>query len=99
MLEWVHNLLVWRTRGLQRPLPAFRNSAEAFAASMHSSGDVEQARKVARAIWSDGDYPENADPHHELIGRHHGDAMLDESFEDFAMALFLPLFDAVEEIK
>ena len=99
MLEWVHNLLVWRTRGLQRPLPAFRNSAEAFAASMRSSGDVEQARKVALAIWSDGDYPENADPHHELIGRHHGDAMLDESFEDFAMALFLPLFDAVEEIK
>ena len=99
LLEWVHNLLVWRTRGLQRPLPAFRNSAEAFAASMQSSGDLELARNVARAIWSDGDFPENADPHHELIGRHHGDAVLDESFEDFAMALFLPLFDAAGEIK
>ncbi len=99
MLEWVHNLLVWRTRGLQRPLPAFRKSAEAFAASMKRSDDLEKARTAACTTWSDSDYPENADPHHELIGRHHGDAVLDESFEDFAMALFLPLFDAVGEFK
>ena len=97
MLDWIHDLLVWRARGLQQPLTAFRNSAEAFASSMQRFADPEHARKDARATWSDGDYPENADPHHELLSRHYGDAVLDESFEKFATELFLPLFDAVGE--
>ncbi|MBL0165271.1 MAG: exodeoxyribonuclease V subunit gamma [Xanthomonadales bacterium] len=99
MLDWICNLVAWRTRGLQRPLTAFRNSAEAFAASMQRYGVAEKAREAARKVWSDGDFPENADPHHELLARHHGDAVLDESFESFATDVFLPLFEAVGEIR
>ncbi len=99
MLEWIGSLLIWRTCGLRQPLTAFRESAEAFAASMKRYGVEESAREAARKAWSEGNYPECADPHHALLARHHGDAVLDDAFEAFAKDLFLPLFDAVTEAK
>ncbi|HPG93098.1 MAG TPA: exodeoxyribonuclease V subunit gamma [Dokdonella sp.] len=96
--NWIRDLLVWRARGLQWPLPAFPKSAEKFAASLISSGDRDRARKAAQAAWSDDDWPESADPHHALVARHHAEAVHGELFERFAEALFLPLLAATEVI-
>ena len=96
--DWLRKLLLWRAHGLRQPLAAFRKSAEAFAAKLQATGDLQQARIGARAIWSGENFPESADPYNELLARHRGDALLDASFEDFATDLFLPLYAAVGEM-
>jgi exonuclease V gamma subunit len=98
VVQWINDLLVWRARGLSRPLPAFRKSAEAFAAAFQRSADEGQARRAALAAWSEGDFPESADLHHQLFARHREDSILGEVFEAFAHVAFVPLYGAVEEI-
>ncbi|SFN61500.1 exodeoxyribonuclease V subunit gamma [Dokdonella immobilis] len=96
---WVRDLLAWRDRGLRQALPAFRRSAEAFAATFQRRGDEDQARRAAHAIWSEGDFPESADPHHRLFARHRDESILGEVFEAFARELFVPLYGVVEEVR
>ena len=97
--SWLRSLLVWRQLGLQQPLPAFRKSAEAYAASMQRWNDVPRAQAAALRIWTEGDFAESADPHHELLARHREDLVPGEVFELFAMQLFYPLFDAGAEFN
>ena len=96
--QWIQDLLIWRARGLSRPLPTFRKSAEAFAASFQRWGDEGRARRAALTAWSEGDFPESADPHHQLFARHREDSILGEVFEAFAHVAFVPLYGAAAEI-
>ncbi|MCB1570857.1 MAG: hypothetical protein KDI72_07420, partial [Xanthomonadales bacterium] len=76
----------------------FRKSAEAFAASFQRWGDEGRARRAALTAWSEGDFPESADPHHQLFARHREDSILGEVFEAFAHVAFVPLYGAAAEI-
>lgn len=94
---WLRDLLATYRAGLQRPLPLFRNSAEAYA-----STQVRSARRLpddaAREAWETGPPPECEDPFNALIARHR-DEPLDDEFRDLSEILFVPLFQAVAEVR
>ena len=79
-------------------MPIFRKSAEAFAKAWQG-GEFDKARTDANKAWSEGPFPENADPHNALFARNREDEVLGGLFETIAIELFEPLYSVTQKQK
>lgn len=60
-------LVALRDAGLRSPLPMAANVSALYAERRGRGADIADILPAASKQWSDGDYPDNADPEHSLV--------------------------------
>lgn len=101
---WLADLVAAYREGLRRPLPLFRESSGAYAAALvrgERKGSTEdavvKAFTAAQAAWEKAGWAERDDPFNALIARHRDD-VLGAEFAALAERLYVPVYDAFDEL-
>ena len=94
-------LLEWYWRGTRRLLHFFPKSALAYVETLRKdqNQDTDKALRAARSQWEGGDFqqvaPERENVYYQLAFR--DTDPLDVEFEAVAMAVFMPVFEAMSQ--
>lgn len=95
---WMALLVRAYRDGLQRPLPLFPRSSQAYARALSKGGNTSP-QQAALSEWNGRERPESAEPLNALLARHRDDLITSADFEDLASGLFVALYDATREVE